>query len=45
MVTIFLIFKAQLLLDIDFLLNRPILESTFDIHLMKLEIMVSSIGK
>jgi hypothetical protein len=45
MVRIFLIFKAQWLLHIDFLLDRPIQERTFDIHLIKLEIMVSSIGK
>jgi hypothetical protein len=45
MIRIFLIFKARWLLHKDFLLDRPIQESTFDIHLVKLEIMVSSIGK
>jgi hypothetical protein len=33
------------LLYIDFFLDWPIQECTFDIHLIKLEIMVSSIGK
>jgi hypothetical protein len=34
MVKIFLIFKAQWLLYIDFLLDRPIQEYTFHIHLV-----------
>jgi hypothetical protein len=45
MVRIFFIFKAQWLFHIDFLFDRSIQESTLDIHLIKLEIMVSSIGK
>jgi hypothetical protein len=45
MIRIFLIFKAWWLLYIDFLLDRHIQERTFDIHLIKLEVMVSSMGK
>jgi hypothetical protein len=39
------IFEAQWLLNIYFFLERPIQEVTLDIHLMKLEVMMSSIGQ
>jgi hypothetical protein len=45
MVRVFFIFKAQRLFHIDFLFDRYVQESTLDVHLIKLEIMVSSIGK
>jgi hypothetical protein len=45
MIRIFLIFKVRWLLYIDFLLDRHIQEISFHIHLIKLEIIVSSIGK
>jgi hypothetical protein len=45
MVRIFFIFKAQRLFHIDFLFDRSIEEDTLDVYLIKLEIMVSSIGK
>jgi hypothetical protein len=45
MVRIFFIFKAQRLFYIDFLFDRSIQEDTLDIHLIKLEIMMSSIDK
>jgi hypothetical protein len=44
MVRIFFIFKAQRLFDIDFFFDRSIQEGTLDVHLIKLETMVSSIG-
>jgi hypothetical protein len=45
MVRIFFIFKARRLFHIDFLFDRSIQEGTLDVYLIKLEIMVSSIGK
>jgi hypothetical protein len=39
------IFKARWLLNIYFFLERFIQESTLDIHLMKLEVMMSIIGQ
>jgi hypothetical protein len=45
MVGEFLIFEARWLLYIDFFLERSIQESTLDIHLMYLEVMMSSIGQ
>jgi hypothetical protein len=45
MVRIFFIFKARRLLHIDFFFYRSVQESTLDGHLLKLETMVSSIGK
>jgi hypothetical protein len=45
MIRIFLIFKARWLLYIDFILDRPIQQSVFHIHLIYFEIMVSSIDK
>jgi hypothetical protein len=45
MVRILTIFKAERLLNIDLLLDWPIEEGTFHVHLIKLEAMVSSIGK
>jgi hypothetical protein len=45
MVMILFIFKARRLLNIDFFFDRSVQEGTIDIHLIKLKIMVSSIGK
>jgi hypothetical protein len=45
MVRTFFIFKAWRLFHIDFLFDRSIQEGTLDVHLIKLEIMMSSIGK
>jgi hypothetical protein len=42
---IFFIFKARRLFHIDFFFDRSIQEGTLDVHLIKLETMVSSIGK
>jgi hypothetical protein len=39
------IFKARWLLNIYFFLERSIQQSTLDIHLMKLEVVMSSIGQ
>jgi hypothetical protein len=39
------IFEAHWLLNIYFFMERSIQESTLDIHLMKLEVMMSSIGQ
>jgi hypothetical protein len=39
------VFKARWLLNIYFFLERSIQEGTLDIHLMKLEVMMSSIGQ
>jgi hypothetical protein len=45
MVRVLTIFKAGRLLNIDLLLDRAIEEGTFYVHLIKLKVMVSSIGK
>jgi hypothetical protein len=45
MVRIFFIFKARRLFHINFLLDKSVQEDTLDVHLIKLKIMVSSIGK
>ena len=45
MVRVLTIFKARRLLNIDLFLDRAIEEGTFHVHLIKLEAMVSSIGK
>jgi hypothetical protein len=45
MVRIFFVFKAWRLLHIDFFFDRPIHEGTLDVHLIKLKIMMSRIGK
>jgi hypothetical protein len=45
MVRILTIFKAGRLLNIDLLLDWSIEEGTLHVHLIKLEAMVSSIGK
>jgi hypothetical protein len=45
MVRMFFIFKARRLLLIDLFFDRFVSEGTLDIHLIKLKIMVSSIGK
>jgi hypothetical protein len=45
MVRILFTLKAGWLLHIHLFLDWPIQESTLNIHLIKLEIMVSSIGK
>jgi hypothetical protein len=45
MVRIFFIFKARRLFHIDFLFGRPVQGDTLDVHLIKLEIIVSSMGK
>jgi hypothetical protein len=45
MIRVLTIFKAGRLLNIDFFLDWSIEEGTFHIHLVKLEAMVSSIGK
>jgi hypothetical protein len=45
MVRIFFIFKVQMLFHIDFLFDRSVEEDTLDVYLIKLEIMVSIIGK
>jgi hypothetical protein len=45
MVWEFWTFKARWLLNINFFLERSIQECTLHIHLMKLEIMMSSIGQ
>jgi hypothetical protein len=38
------IFKARWLINIYFFLERSIQECTLDVHLLKLEVMMSSIG-
>jgi hypothetical protein len=45
MVRIFIIFKVRRLFHIDFLFDRSVQEISLDVHLIKLEIMVTSIGK
>jgi hypothetical protein len=45
MVRILFTLEAGRLLHIHFLFDWPIQEGTLDIHLIKLEIMVSGIGK
>jgi hypothetical protein len=45
MVRILTIFKAGRLLNIDLFLDRAIEEGILHVHLIKLEAMVSSIGK
>jgi hypothetical protein len=45
MVRVLTIFKAGRLLNIDLFLDRAIEEGTFHVHLLKLEAMVSGIGK
>ena len=45
MVRILTVFKAGRLLNIDLLLDWSIEEGTLHVHLIKLEAMVSSIGK
>jgi hypothetical protein len=45
MVRIFIIFKIRRLFHIDFLFDRSVQEISLDVHLIKLEIMVTSIGK
>jgi hypothetical protein len=45
MVRILTIFKAGRLLNIHLFLDRAIEEGTFHVHLIKLEAVVSSIGK
>jgi hypothetical protein len=45
MVRIIFTIKAGRLLHIHLFFDWPIQEDTFDIHLIKFEIMVSSIGK
>jgi hypothetical protein len=46
MVRVLTIFKARrLLLNIDLFLDWSIEEDTFHVHLIKLKVMVSSIGK
>jgi hypothetical protein len=45
MVRIFFIFKARMLFHIDFLFDGFVQEGILAIHLIKLEIMMSSIGK
>jgi hypothetical protein len=45
MVRVLIIFKAGRLLIIDLLLDWSIEEGTLPVHLIKLEAMVSSIGK
>jgi hypothetical protein len=45
MVRILFTFEAEWLLHIHFFLDWPIQEGTLDIHLIKLEILVSSVGK
>jgi hypothetical protein len=45
MVRVLTIFKAGRLLNIDLLLDWSIEEDAFQFHLIKLEAMVSSIGK
>jgi hypothetical protein len=44
-VRVLTIFKVGRLLNIDLLLDRAIEEDTLHVHLIKLEAMVSSIGK
>jgi hypothetical protein len=44
-VRVLTIFKAGRLLNIDLFLDWSIEEGTFHVHLIKLEAMVSSIGK
>jgi hypothetical protein len=45
MVRILTIFKAGRLLNIDLFLDRSVEEGTLHVHLVKLKVMVSSIGK
>jgi hypothetical protein len=45
MVRILFTLESGWLLHIHFFFDWPIQESTFDIHLIKLKIIVSSIGK
>jgi hypothetical protein len=45
MIKIFFIFKARRLLHIDFFFDGSVQESTLDVHLIKIETMVCSIGK
>jgi hypothetical protein len=45
MVRVLTIFKARRLLNIDLFLDRAIEEGTLHVHLIKLEAMVSSLGK
>jgi hypothetical protein len=45
MVRILTIFKLGRLLNIDLFLDRAIDEGTLNVHLIKLEAMVSNIGK
>jgi hypothetical protein len=45
MVRVLTIFKAGRLLNIDLLLDWSIEEGTFHVHLIKLEAMISSVGK
>jgi hypothetical protein len=45
MVRILTIFKAGGLINIDLFLDRAIEESTLHVHLINLEVVVSSIGK
>jgi hypothetical protein len=45
MVRILTVFKAGRLLNINLFLNGSIEEGTLHVHLIKLEAMVSSIGK
>jgi hypothetical protein len=45
MIRILFIFKARRFFHIDFLFDRSVQEGTLDVHLIKLEIIVSSIDK
>jgi hypothetical protein len=45
MVRVLTIFKVERLLNIDIFLDRSIEEVTFHVNLIKLEAMLSSIGK
>jgi hypothetical protein len=45
MIRVLTLFKAGRLLNIDLFLDRSTKEDTFYVHLIKLEAMVSSLGK
>jgi hypothetical protein len=45
MIRIFFIFKVWRFFYIDFLFDKSVQEGTLGVYLIKLEIMVSSIGK